>query len=243
MKKEKNRSKSPCVAFYPADFFGDVKVRVMTPDAKAYYALFLLNIWEFDSQYSIPDDDKLIAGLLQIPVKKWVKLKAEILPCLIRKNGVLVSPRLKREKDKSDKYRKAQAEKGKKSAQQRLNRGSTPELPEGQPEGNSSNSNSNSIKKKKEYSVEFVSFWAAYPNRVGKDAAWKSWQRRSSDRPPLETILTAIEDQKAWRDNAAPGEFRPEWKSPSTWINQGCWADEVKSSTGGSKWFSPGSGN
>lgn len=94
-----------------------------------------------------------------------------------------------------------------------------------------SNTNKNSNKEKneknKEYSIDFIEFWKSYPNRIGKDAAWGAWQKRNGDRPPVEQIIQAIKDQKEWRESARQGEFRPEWKNPSTWINQGCWNDET----------------
>lgn len=87
-----------------------------------------------------------------------------------------------------------------------------------------------SPQKKKENNTKenFELFYSAYPKRVGKDAAIKAWNKRN-DIPEISTVLQAINDQIEWRVNAN-GEFRPEWKHPSTWITQGCWKDEVKSS-------------
>ncbi len=86
------------------------------------------------------------------------------------------------------------------------------------------------MKRIKEYTPAFLEFYEAYPKKAGRDEAWKAWQKRARDKelPPLETILKAIEDQKAWRANAAPGDFRPEWKDPVRWIKYGCWADETE---------------
>ena len=85
-------------------------------------------------------------------------------------------------------------------------------------------------KEKKNYTQEFLIFWDAYPVKIGKDKAADAWLNRNEDRPPLEKILEAIKAQKAWRLNAG-SEFRPEWKHPTTWINQGCWADEIPKTT------------
>ena len=79
----------------------------------------------------------------------------------------------------------------------------------------------------KEYTKEFLDFYSAYPNKKEKPAAFKAWEKLNGQRPPLETILTAINKQIEWRKNAN-GEFRPEWKNPATWLNKGCWDDEVK---------------
>ncbi len=89
------------------------------------------------------------------------------------------------------------------------------------------------VKKRKEsnkekFTAEFLRFYTTYPKRIGRDAAWKAWQKRNGDRPDIETIISAIQKQQAWRDNVGIGEFRPEWKHPATWLNQGCWADDVE---------------
>lgn len=76
------------------------------------------------------------------------------------------------------------------------------------------------------YTSEFLSFWNVWPNKVGKDAAFKSWSKRNGNRPETEVIISAVENQILWRENAPDGYFRPQWKNPSTWINQGCWNDE-----------------
>jgi len=80
--------------------------------------------------------------------------------------------------------------------------------------------------KNKEYSVDFLSFYNFYPNKKAPREAWKVWNKIPK-RPPIETILEAIKKQIKWRKNAN-GEFRPEWKHPATWLNKGCWEDEIK---------------
>jgi len=90
------------------------------------------------------------------------------------------------------------------------------------------NNHKQELKKEKNntYTEEFLNFWDAYPNRIGKAPAFKSWN--NNGRPSLEVILSAIKTQKTWRANKKPGEFRPEWKNPSTWLNQKSWEDEVE---------------
>lgn len=70
--------------------------------------------------------------------------------------------------------------------------------------------------------VVFDRFWNAYPKKVGKEAARKAMAKVKA---PIETILTAIEQQKRseqWaKDN---GQFIP---NPATWLNQGRWEDEL----------------
>ena len=88
----------------------------------------------------------------------------------------------------------------------------------------------NKVKKEKnkEHSADFQVFYKAYPNKKDPDDAWRAWTKRNGDRPELDRILAAIERQIAWRKTAKPGEFRPEWKNPATWLSKGSWADEVQ---------------
>ena len=88
----------------------------------------------------------------------------------------------------------------------------------------SSSSSTTKIK----YTPDFLSFWSAYPNKKDKVDAFKAWQKTNGARPVLAVLLMAIQTQAQWRATAKPGEFRPEWKHPSTWLNKGSWADEIE---------------
>lgn len=72
----------------------------------------------------------------------------------------------------------------------------------------------------------FNRFWTAYPKKAGKDAARAAFAKRKPDEALLGQMLAAIDTQKAteqWqRDN---GQYIPH---PSTWLNQGRFADEVQ---------------
>lgn len=74
------------------------------------------------------------------------------------------------------------------------------------------------------YDREFLAFWAAYPRKVGKMAAWIAWKKAKKRAGPdlLEKVLKAISDQKTclqWRDP----QYIPH---PKTWLNQHRWEDE-----------------
>lgn len=68
----------------------------------------------------------------------------------------------------------------------------------------------------------FDRFWKVYPRRVGKDAAWRSWQKRRPDEALTGRMLEAIERQRAWLERDG-GKYIP---NPATWLNQGRWEDE-----------------
>lgn len=70
----------------------------------------------------------------------------------------------------------------------------------------------------------FEEFWAAFPRKVGKDAAAKAFEKRKPDRAMLDRMLAAVAHQKAsaeWQKDG--GQFIPH---PTTWLNQGRWQDE-----------------
>ena len=68
----------------------------------------------------------------------------------------------------------------------------------------------------------FERFWAVYPKKVGKQAAFNAFQRIKG--VSVETMVKAVEYQRSteqWqKDN---GRFIP---NPATWLNQGRWEDE-----------------
>jgi len=75
---------------------------------------------------------------------------------------------------------------------------------------------------------KFSEFWSSYPNRKGKGAAAKKYEKIDAD--THKTILLAIEAQKRYRAAAKKtGEFMPEWCMPATWLNQQRWLDEIES--------------
>jgi hypothetical protein len=70
----------------------------------------------------------------------------------------------------------------------------------------------------------FDGFWAAYPRKVGKDAARKAFDKRKPDSTLLAQMLSAIArqiDTEQWRKDG--GQFIPH---PATWLNEGRWQDE-----------------
>jgi hypothetical protein len=85
------------------------------------------------------------------------------------------------------------------------------------------------VKDRKEKKINntdgFISFWTAYPKKVGKIDAERAWSK-SKDKPEISIILKSIEDHKnsdQWKKES--GQFIP---NPATFINQGRWFDEIK---------------
>lgn len=71
------------------------------------------------------------------------------------------------------------------------------------------------------YSPDFETFWKAYPRKVAKVVAWKSWQKQA---PVLSDVLSALDwqgKQDQWTKDG--GKFIPH---PATYLNQRRWEDE-----------------
>lgn len=74
--------------------------------------------------------------------------------------------------------------------------------------------------------LDFESFWSAYPKKVGKGYALKSWNKISPGKELTQKILSAVESQKhsqQWKKD--DGQFIP---NPATWLNQGRWEDNLE---------------
>lgn len=71
----------------------------------------------------------------------------------------------------------------------------------------------------------FIEFWAAYPKKVAKGAAFKAWKRLKPSQELTEKMIAAIQRQKAsdqWTREG--GRFIP---NPATWLNAERWEDEI----------------
>lgn len=87
-------------------------------------------------------------------------------------------------------------------------------------------------KSREETETLFDRFWAAYPKKVGKDAARKAFDKRKVSEDLLAEMLTAVQAQKGseqWKREG--GQFIPH---PSTWLNEGRWQD---GSSGAREWW------
>ncbi len=72
----------------------------------------------------------------------------------------------------------------------------------------------------------FDEFWAAYPKKVGKKAAWSAFKKVKPDAELFDKIMTAIGRAKAtWQWQRENGRYIP---NPKTWLNEGRWDDEYK---------------
>jgi hypothetical protein len=75
--------------------------------------------------------------------------------------------------------------------------------------------------------MSFDEFWAEYPLKKGKGYARKCYDKaRKNGMPSDEVLIQSVHEQeKEKRLLREQNKFCPEWKNPSTWINQECWSD------------------
>lgn len=75
----------------------------------------------------------------------------------------------------------------------------------------------------------FQKFYDAYPVHKGKQPAMRAFVKINPQNGTLETILAALEAQKAQQARMkAAGQWVPEWPHPATWLNQRRWEDEAQ---------------
>jgi hypothetical protein len=88
-----------------------------------------------------------------------------------------------------------------------------------------------SAKTRRDHSEEaglFARFWEAYPRKTAKSNAIQAFHKLKPDEALVNTMLAAIEKQKASAQWSDP-QFIPH---PATWLNGRRWEDEVVSGTG-----------
>lgn len=89
----------------------------------------------------------------------------------------------------------------------------------------------------------FELFWAAYPKKKAKKAAWEAFKKVNPDEELFKRIMEAIgraRTSQEWLKDG--GQYIPH---PATWLNGGCWDDEefkgVKADGADRQHFAPGS--
>lgn len=73
------------------------------------------------------------------------------------------------------------------------------------------------------YPPDFEAFWAAYPNRKGKGAAFRAWDRVKQHQALILRALPHHRDSEQWQREG--GRFIPH---PATWLNQRRWEDDLQ---------------
>lgn len=224
--------KSPAFQFYPKDFLTDSHVVAMTLTELGAYIKLLCLCW-LDG--SVPIDLAALARLCRVSTTAFARLWPALEPCFTVLDGRLVQPRIERERRKQTAYRAMKAAAGQKGgralaeAKQTGSRNQAEGVADSSPPSSSSSSSSSPDEERTARAARFEAFWAAYPRKVGKDAARKAWEKRQPDDALAQAMLDALAVQIAWPQWVKDGgQFIPH---PATWLNQGRWQDEVPQTT------------
>lgn len=229
------RTPSPAFQFYPADFFGSSKVQRMSLTERGAYITLLAHCW-LDG--GLPNDPKQLAALLHVKPLQFDRMWACVLKeCFVERNGVLINARLEIERKKQFDYKRRQSDNGKLGGRPNKANGNPEQavglsgLTQAEPKKSFSSSisisSSFSNKEHTRSALEegFYQFWSAYPRKVGKDAAWREYQKIGPDTEVFFAIMQAVKSQRAtWSDP----KYIP---YPRTWLHQGRWKDEEAGSS------------
>src|SRR6185295_6362889 len=229
---------SPCFLFYVKDWRSSRKVNGMNYAAQGMYFAMLLEQWESGS---VPSSPAEVASLLGGTKTEWTRAWPKLSACFVarKRDGRLVNAKLERVRRDRLKFSKRQAESGLRGAQERWKK-------HGKPIGSPSNRHQSPMAKNGSSASasasasashgtppsngapalreRFDAFWAAYPKKTGKGAAWRAWEKLRPN-PDLATHMHAARAWQRHKDNwlREGGRYIP---NPSTWLNQKRWEDE-----------------
>lgn len=84
--------------------------------------------------------------------------------------------------------------------------------------------------------TSFEKWYRTYPRKVSRGSAEKTWAKITKGMTKIEEeefslqLRNAIKAQIAhYKSTKESGDFVPDWKHPSTWLNGMCWEDELDS--------------
>lgn len=234
-------AKAPAFQFYPGDWLKNT--RHLSLQAKGAWIDILSLMWDSENKGKLSLSWKALSRAIGASIKSTKKVVNELVKtgvCDMNQNVTcnadvtkcssdvtLVNRRMYREAQDREKTRL-------RVKKCRTKQDVTPPCNADVTVPSSSSSSSSTTKKKESIKESFNIFWNTYPEKTGKKKAQAAWEKLKPSGELLQIILTAIQKQTEWRLNAKPGEFRPEWAHPVTWLNGERWQDEVeKISTGG----------
>lgn len=213
---------APWMPLYVADYLADTR-RLSTLEHGAYM-LLIMDYWR---NGGLPNDDRKLARIVGMSESEWQDIRENLAELF--QDGWR-HKRVDEELAKSEAKTERRAEAGRRGglAKAANNPSNATILPEqkdsnalassSQPQSHSPNGENTRERASRPLAEFEKEFWPIYPNRVGKDAARKSWER-AVGRAPVSEIMAGL------RRYVAKTDDRP-WCNPATWLNQGRWADE-----------------
>lgn len=211
-----------------------VGMAALTFEERGAYNSLLDLLYSCDNE--LADDDERIARMMNCNTRTWRKLKAALIGHgkVWVKDGKITAKRVEKELNAAAKLSEEQSKKARtrweKSENDKENN------VDAMPRGNASTSTTTSTSRKKEdtgagapddWPKDFRDqFWSAYPRKVGRLKALKALE--SVRKQKLATWAKLISAVEHYARTANP-EFT---KHPLTWLNAGCWDDEIPNGAG-----------
>lgn len=109
--------KSPAFQFYPKEFLMDGNVAGMSLQERGAYITLICVCWQ---EGTLPVDPKRLANMVGVPFRQFNNLWPALSVCFRETEGRLVHPRLEKEREKQENYRRRQSDKGRASGIARL---------------------------------------------------------------------------------------------------------------------------
>jgi uncharacterized protein YdaU (DUF1376 family) len=201
--------------------------------------------WKQRPAASLPNDDKVNAAFARMPLARFRKMRDEVLRGFVLCSDGRLYHRTLAEEAATAYARKLAFQRKREADAERLrkwrsgNTGETAgETPNETPRETRfvAEGQDRTVKKYnpptpqggrdgvRKFPPGFDDFWAAYPRKVGKDAAARAFAKRRIGSELLAALLGAVDAQKRWPAWAKDdGRFIPH---PATWLNEGRWQDE-----------------
>lgn len=219
------RSTSPAFQFYPKDYLSSSKVQRMSMSERGVYTTLLSHCW-LDN--GLPINLSELARMVGMNPKQFERMwtAGPLNECFYEKGGKFQNRRLDVEHKVQADYRakKKAAADARWTMQNECAASSVHYAELMQTDAPLPLPLSSSSIERNTHTLRFERFWAVYPKKRSKDAAFKAWLKRKPDEQFTQSIIAAVQRQRSLPDWVKDhGQFIP---YPASWLNAGGWQDE-----------------
>ena len=229
----------PWYKWFPKDFVADEKVKSLSPLSELVYRRLLDTMWQSSACVLLNDCLRLAnvagGGLTDEQFEKaWSEIQTpgfelfKISDC----GKFIYSERMNRQVEEIEIKQKAGKKGGQAKSKQkpsksqakakyaRAREDADTDIKDNPPTPHSGGN--------VEYSKSFDEWWSIYPNKVGKLAAYKSWQKIGKSKSASVSELTNSLKRQIESNHFRGTDGQDYIPKPATWLNQGRWMDEIK---------------
>lgn len=197
------------------------------------YLMLMMVAWR-SPECRLPDNDDKLARWARVDRRTWLRIKSTVLEFWTLDDGFWTQKRLSKEREFVSKRAEVARENGQQGGRPKSLKDKETANPAGSPRATQQkapNPNPNPIDHSGDkplrdpHAQDFPSnafelWYDGWPNKVGKHAAEKAFDRvRRSGKVRYATLIEGRDRYKATKP------LTREWCNPATWLNQGRWAD------------------